>query len=75
METVIRRAREAIEPVQSSFCRRNDISVSLLSRIENGTYRAGELVRQRVSRMLQRPEADLFDSRGWPIEASPDVAG
>lgn len=59
----------------SRFCRHHDLDVSAWSRLENGIYRAGRKVQERAAMILNTPEDDLFDPKGWPrlIGEAPNV--
>lgn len=38
-------------------------------RLRAGRMPAGPSVRARISRAVGRPEQELFDAQGWPLEA------
>lgn len=54
---------------QIDLCRMADFYASNASRLVNGTVKAGPTVRARTAAALGVPEEELFDGRGWALEA------
>lgn len=69
--TRIKEVRESIGFTQSYLAKNADLYLANLSRLENGKTKAGPTVRARISSALGVRAEELFDRRGWPLEAEP----
>lgn len=66
--TAIRATREKRRLQQSELARAANLHRSVLSKLETGADKAGPVVRGRLAEALRRPERELFDEAGWPLE-------
>lgn len=70
MATVIHSAIQAAGLDMAEFSRATGSHPSNCYRLRAGKAPAGPRVRAKVAEVLKRPEVELFDEAGWPIEAT-----
>lgn len=74
MQTVIRKLRLEKGLSRSGVCLEADFYEPQLSQFENRKNKAGKRVQARLAAALGVTVEDIFDSNGWPLIASTDLA-
>lgn len=67
---VIRHAREQLGIDTAAFAKKANLDTGVAYRLQNEAHRAGLAIRTRVAQALDRPETELFDPSGWPLEVA-----